>query len=239
MNAQESYKTHLSTILAIADEEVITPSLPAEEAIAEAEKLVLIAQRDKDLLLGAGLNPHLIDTLPDRIGSFAFASSNHMLMADAKSDMHQEWQEAEPKGFELRRELLHTFRFAYRKDEEVKRKLSRITSGRGRKDMIYDLLSLYQLGTEHTEPLAAINFDMALLEQAKEQFDELSNIFAAAQMTPETIDDVRIIKNKSHTWLHEAVSEIKEYGKFLFWKDEDRLNDYVSDFRRNNGKRKN
>ncbi len=239
MNAQEAYEAHLPTIMAIADEEIVAPSLPTEEALAEAERLALIAQRDREALIQAGIEAELIDSLSHRIGAFAFAASNHLLSKEGKSELQQQWSELEPKGFELRRELIHHYRFAYRKESEISKKLACITSGRGRKDMIYDLLSLYQLGTEHPEPLTKINFDMALLEEAKGQFDNLSNIFAASQITPESIDEVRVIKNKSHTWLYQATSEIKEHGKFIFWKDEDKLRDYISEYRSSNRKKSN
>ncbi len=227
MNAQEAYNTHLPTINGIADEKVVTPRMPTEEIIVEAEKLVLVAQRDRESLVAAGLDALYIDSLNERIGAFAFASTAHMLMVDNKTEEQEAWQKEEEKGYELQRELLHSFRFAYRRDETILKKVSRISAGRGRKDMILDLLALYQVGSAHTEPLTKVGFDMALLEQAKTQFELLSNMFATVDMD---IDEVRDIKNRAHTWLYKAMSEIRDHGKFVFWKDEERHQEYISEF---------
>jgi hypothetical protein len=56
--------------------------------------------------------------------------------------------------------------WAARKDAELTRKVRAIAAGSSHADMIQDLNDLSVLGKGYPAPLAAISFDMALLDQA-------------------------------------------------------------------------
>ena len=58
--------------------------------------------------------------------------------------------------------------------------------------------------------------------------DELSDLLAEANTCSEESNEAKIIAYQAHTWLREAITEIREYGQFCFRNDEERINMYKS-----------
>ena len=52
--------------------------------------------------------------------------------------------------------------------------------------------------------------------------------------------EAMLVRDKAFTYLKQAVDEIRECGKFIFWRNPDRLKGYVSEFwqKRNAAKEK-
>jgi len=43
------------------------------------------------------------------------------------------------------------------------------------------------------------------------------------------VSEAMIIRDKAYTYMKQAVDEIRECGKFVFWRNPDRLKGYMSD----------
>jgi len=52
--SQESFEKLRPVIEAIADDEVVTPTMPAADVIGEAEEVLKVATEDRDLLIKGG-----------------------------------------------------------------------------------------------------------------------------------------------------------------------------------------
>jgi hypothetical protein len=234
-SSEDFYLELLPRFSVIPDDECCALSMPAEEVVAEAEQLAVVAQQDRDALLGAGINASYIDTLDTRAGAFAYAAAQHEISISGEVKTKKNWKEKSPLGYELRKTLLHILSFAFRKYQDLMRSIDEIKAGKGNKDMILDLLALYILGKSNPQPLQQINFNFDLLQQAKAMHDELSDILARATLDQGIISEKRRIRDKAFTFLNEAMDEIREYGQFVFVGNPDRYSLYQSSFRQKIG----
>ena len=116
----------------------------------------------------------------------------------------------------------------YGKVPDVLGRISAIAEGYSNADMIQDLNDLATLGRDHPDGLAAIQFDMTMLDEAAQMADEMENLLGLATTergeTGEAID----LRNRAFTHLKEAVDEIRTYGQFVFRDDDKRLAGYYS-----------
>ncbi|MBK6267335.1 hypothetical protein JKA74_19995 [Marivirga sp. S37H4] len=80
--------------------------------------------------------------------------------------------------------------------------------------------------------LQAINFEEEKLHKAASDASELSVLLAKANGERREDSSPKITRDKAYTYLKQAVDEIYEAGKYVFWKDEARKKGYKSNYRR-------
>lgn len=149
-----------------------------------------------------------------------------MSVYQAREDAQIEWQEQSPLAYALRNELLHHFSFAYRDREDVLKKVMRIREGGSNADMVQDLLEEAVLGEKYPEPLVAINFDLNLLQQARTVSHSMSELLATANGSDGDSNEAKLLRDKAFTLLDRADSAIREYGRYVFWKDDEKRDRY-------------
>jgi hypothetical protein len=115
----------------------------------------------------------------------------------------------------------------------LKSQVDYIAKNYGYADLIQDMNDLATMGRNNPEPLKAIGFNMDLLDQAARMSDELSELLNLANGDRWSKAEAKIIRDKAYTHLKEAVDEVRECGKYLFWRDEERLRWYTSEYLRN------
>ncbi len=230
MSSEESYNANLKKIRGISDNDIVMPKMRREDIIGESEELKVAALADREGLIGVGLNPEFIDSLDERIGAYSFASSLHETSVFKKSDSMEEWKSQEKDAYSFKSDMIQVLRFALRKDPEQLNLVKKISQGYGRRDLVNDFIDIYTLGKKNEEALKAINFDFPLLDRAKELHDQLSNLLADANMSPDEIDQTKKTAYQAYTWLYEALNEIREYGQFCFRNDAEKQEKYKSDF---------
>ena len=69
---------------------------------------------------------------------------------------------------------------------------------------------------------------MTLLDLAAQKADELNAKYAAASFDREDYLEAKKIRNQAFTHLKEAVDFIREYGRYVFWRNAYRLKGYRS-----------
>jgi hypothetical protein len=218
---------------AIPKEELVSCTLPIEVATAEATQLAVVAVEDREPLIGAGIEPVFVDSLPARAGAFTYAAAKYQLAMDADPEAAKKWKEEAPKGYELQRYLIRNLAFAYRKDPSLTEAVDNIREGRGHKDMILDLLALSILGAEHPEPLAKLPmFDKTKVAEAMTMHDTLSGLFARINADPEAIKASKNVYLRAYTYYKQAADEVMEHGRFVF-EGTDRYSAYVSNYLHN------
>ena len=115
--------------------------------------------------------------------------------------------------------------------------MSDIADGTGDADMIQDLSNLVALGEANPEPLDLINFDFTLLPLAATTADELAIVLAQANGEKEIDHQVKITRDRAYTYMQQAANEIKNCGRYVFWKNEARLKGYRNIYRNKNHNR--
>lgn len=231
MSNIEDYNASISAIEAIPDADAKTPAIPVDVYIQEAEDVHHWCQDDKEALKGAGLNwADVVNAIPVRAGAARYAQSIWVKERRTRELAQKEWDEKAPGAYKLQNELVHTFHFAYRKHPDLLGRVSEINDGTGDADMIQDLSDLSVLGKAYPEPLALTNFDTTKLDTADTLADELAVILAAANGDKLQDNKAKNIRDKAYTYLKEAVDELRDFGKFVFWQNKDRYQGYISQY---------
>nr|WP_319398846.1 hypothetical protein [uncultured Carboxylicivirga sp.] len=227
MSFNENYEEWKELIEAVPDGEVKLPNQPIDDFAASCETLAIEAQRDKEALTGAGLDVKIIDEVTPLTGALRYIQANWMSEFRARQEAQKEWQQQSPEAYKLRDDMLHHFTFAYRKDSNLLQKVRRLREGSSNADMIQDLIELAVLGENNPQPLGTINFDMPVLQEAKKLSHSLSELLAQANGTAEEGGGNKLLRDKAYTLLYKKVQEIREYGRYVFWKNDERLKKYI------------
>jgi hypothetical protein len=229
MSIKDDYQLKLAEISAIPDDEIKIPNnIPVGIYIQEADNLYHWCLADKDELVNAGLSWDLVSDLPRRAGALREAEALWNTLRFTGKDASKIWREKSPAAYDLKNKLLQAFRFAFRKENKLLDAVKAITKGNSHADMIQDLNDLKHLGEQKTDLLAAINFDMSLLDKAAETSVQMAKLLAAATDERDTHDETKRVRNKAFTYLKKAVDEIYEYGQFIFKQNDKRRWGYKS-----------
>ena len=226
----DDYNATIETIRAIPDDKTLEPAMPVDTYLQEGENLAKWSMMDAEPLATIGITQEMLTNLPVRAGALREAQSIWVKDHNSQQDAQREWAEAAPAAFAMRDELLHTFRYAYRNDPVILSRVAEIAEGNTNADMIQDLNDLSLLGKSNTGPLEAINFILEKLEVAANASDELANILALANGDKSLQSESKVIRDKAYTHMKELVDEIRNAGKYLFWKNEKRYKGYISQY---------
>jgi hypothetical protein len=230
MSSTTDYNELLPVITAIKPNEVLAPNMPINVFVQEAENLYHWCIDDQDALVRVGLDWDLVPGLPVRAGACREAQSLWIKDRNTRQQAEQDWKEQAPAAFGLRDQLLHDFRFAFRKFDGLLSRVGEIAEGDTNSDMVQDLNDLAVLGKSNTELLTAVNVDLVLLDTAAELSDRMGDLLGATNGERKEDSKAMAIRDKAYTYLKQAVDEIRECGKFAFWRTPDRLKGYNSDY---------
>ncbi len=230
MSAQNAYDRLMPEILGINKNKIQIPNQPAEEKVVEGKKLSKIIVEDRDVLLESGLNPVYLDSFDDRLIVYEVSEAKYIVLKDSDENEEERVKILREKVFNIRKELLHNLSFVLKDDGDAKAALERIADGRTINNKIFDILPLIELAKAHLEELDRVNFDRSILDDAELLYNETQDATSNITVTPKEVTDVRDIRNRVYTYLNEAFQKIKEHGQFVFWKNEERLQLYKSEY---------
>ena len=238
MSNLQDYNEKIGIISEIPDEKVKNPNTPVDVAIQEAETTNYWANKDREALTSAGLSDEIIDDIPGRAGACREAQSRWNEKYKEKKKAEREWRKKAPGAYELRNIMLHKFRFAYRTESHLPGRVSAIGKGNGHADLFQDLNDMAVLGRTNPEPLKTIGFDMSLLDKAARVSDEMASLYSRVKGERKSSSEAKLIRDKAYMHMKEAVDKVREYGKFVFWRDKERKKRYTSAYiRKKNQKR--
>ena len=226
----DDYNAKLAEIQAIPNEEVKEPGMPVDIALQEAENLYHWSSDDADKLAVVGIKRNQIQDLPVRAGACRETQSIWNKDFRSQQEAQEEWAEQSPLAYDFHDDLLASMRFAYRKNDALLSRVRAIADGGGHADMIQDLNDIAVLGRENPDPLTAISFDLAQLDEAATLADTLADLLAEANGDKADPNESKIIRDKAYMHMKELVDEIREAGKYVFRKEPNRLKGYSSDY---------
>ena len=216
----------------IKDDRLKFPTIPMDTYNQEAENLAVWCEPDKEKLIAAGLDWSIFDSMATRAGASRWATSLWFKVRFTQEQAQDEWKKLSPTGYELLSEILHSMRYAYSDNDNLLKRVSEIAEGRGNADMIQDLSDSAVLGQGNIEPLKAIGFDTAKLDEASRKSDELASLLAHATGEKALDSDVKLARDQAYTYLKEGVDAIRKCGQYVFWKNEKRAYGYASEYSR-------
>ena len=230
MSSNSDYLELLDEIQAIVPEKTIIPTMPVDVFVQEAEDLYHWCQDDQVALTRAGLDWVNVERLPVRAGACRESQSRWIKERNTRQQDEQAWKEQSPLAFELRNRLLHTLRYAFRNQEGLLSRVEEIALGDSNSDMVQDLNDLSVLGKDNLDLLAAVGFDAALLDEAALTSDQMGDLLGATNGERKKDSEAMLIRDKAFTYLKAPMDEIRNCGKYVFWKNPDRLEGYVSNY---------
>ncbi len=228
--SKDNYDQKLVVLNTIAHNEVKIPNMPIDVALQEAENLFVWASEDqKDLIHNSGLDwaMHGAD-LPIRAGALRHAQSIWISERYSQEEANKIWNEASPKAYKLRDDLLDDFRYAFRKRKDLLSRVREISNGRSDADMIQDLSNLSVLGKSNPEELTASKFKMEKLDKAAKLSNDMAELLAKANGATQENSVAKSIRDKAFTYLKESVDEVRAAGKYVFKEDPERFKGYIS-----------
>lgn len=226
MSYHDDFELWKEQIEDLPSEELKLPDQPVDDFVAGTETLAVEANEDRETLAAAGLDVTLIDDLTPLSGALRYCQATWMSVFRARKEAEAQWRAQAPQAFKFRDELLHHFSFAYRNDDDLQKKVMRIREGASQADMVQDLLELAVLGEKYPEPLNAINFDLAQLQEARTVSHTMSELLAAANGAADDSSTAKLLRDKAYRLLEQKASTIREFGRYVFWKDEDKRKRY-------------
>jgi len=232
MSDKADFKARQKEVEKISKQEVILPNMPVKVYINEAEHLYRSATRDRKELEAASLDTVTIEELKVRTGVCRVAQSLLVSERNLKEDAQKEWDEKSPIAYELKGQLTHDCDFAFRKEPALLKRLNEIREGDGHADMIQDLSDLSVLCEKNWSYLEAINVPRKRVQQAGDMADEMGGLLAMANREDGADAIAKEFRDKAYTYLKVVVDEVRDFGKYVFWKDKEKLKDYSSQYRR-------
>lgn len=231
--SEVNYQTLLPVIEAIADSETKTPNMPVEKFVQEAANLEVWSTDDRPALEAVGVAAVTFDSLADRTGALRYAQSLWTRERHTREEAQQQWIEDEESATDLKDQLEHSFRFAFRNRQDLLNKVHEIEEGNGKEDLVQDLSDLAVLGNANLDLLTAISFEVVRMQEAADLSTAMSMLLAEVNGEKADSNSLRLVRDKAYTHLKSAVDEIRGAGKYVFWQDKNRLKGYKSTYFRN------
>jgi hypothetical protein len=232
MSNQSDYAAKLEAAKNLNADDVQVPYIPVGIYAQEAEDLYHWCKDDLAQLTNAGLSEEVINNLPVCTGALREAQSIWMKEQQTRKEAEQKWVDESPVAFDFRDQLVHSFRYAFRKSSDLLNRVDAISEGASNADMVQDLNDLAILGKANTELLQQIGFDLQLLDKAAEQSDYLADLLGQANGDRKSENESKEIRDRMYTLLKYVVDEIRDCGKYVFWQNENRLKGYSSVYMR-------
>ena len=229
MSYSEDYNKKIEVIKTITDDQIKMPDKgPRGIYIPEAENLYVWCRYDKEELTAKRLDWTVVEDLPVRCGALREAEAQWQMEQKLRRGAENIWSRELPKGYDLRNELIHHFRFAFRKNSPLIVKVKEIANRSTRDGMIDGLCDLNELGLENRGLLRKIGFNFKLLDMAVQKSRELARKKESASVYSEDYLEVKKIRDQAYTHLKEAVDMIYGCGRYVFCENEARLKGYSS-----------
>ena len=228
----ELINSKLNELNSLAAEESGNLYIPVPYALQEASVLYQDCLKDREELIKARLDWNLAEDLIVRAGALQLIQSKWLSNYRNYEECQERWREEVSLGYKLRDELIHDFRHALRNIPNEYAKVKKISEGTSHADMIQDLSDLAELGSNHVAELEAIGFDLAKLDEAGNMANKLLILLGEVNSSYRETSPLIELRNKAYMHLKEAVDEIRQVGKYVFWKDEKRQKTYSSAYLR-------
>ncbi|TRX71834.1 hypothetical protein [Carboxylicivirga sp. M1479] len=231
MQFEQAFNAWKPALAQLSSNEVKTPSIPIDEMCAEAETLSVVCHKDKTELLAAGLNWQYVDDLKSLSLALRFCQA-HWLNASGRTKEAAKWQELKKEAFELKKELLRHFNYAFYHHPSIKKKLITIGRHRDINNLILDLLLLANLADNNADVLQNINYNTEQTTQARTLSRQVSEQYASAKLNKGAKVESKLWRDRAYTLLSHRMSEVRTCGQYISHNNDKKYQQYVSNYYR-------
>jgi hypothetical protein len=232
MSDQQRLLDHLEEIKAVSEENIKYCDIPYWIFIEEVEFLHSRAKHDLPMLQAFNFDAAKLDRMLSLLGAMRTTQDHWESKQTLKQVAIENWRKEAPIMYELHDELMDFMEFAFRNRENLLKSLSAIKEGGPKANIIQDMLSLSALGKENLELLEAVNFEVEKLETAAKIAHKMGTLVGEINGKMCFVDEVKLTRDGCYTLLRELVDEVQDYGKFVFRKNHDKRQVYISKYNR-------
>lgn len=216
---------------AITEEQFLQPYGSPDEVISDGHRIAKLIIGDRDTFIHGGLNPLYMDTLTQRLETYSDKVVEADTAISTENSVKTAWKDGEQRGYALKREFHHHYPFLYRNNSSVLSEVKEVISGSGRSDMILDLKKFAAIGKSNPAELENANlFDINWLDESAQLHIELTDLLAQLEAAPKDTKELTFAKNQAFTFLEIALNEIREYARYIFHGNEEKLKQYKRDY---------
>ncbi len=215
---------------------IADPDMPINVRLGEAESLAQVFEADLSRFATISVTVESLELLKTKTDALRTAEidwANHRFQKD---EAREEWNRFSPLAYELHDELIHAYRYGYRKKPMIQLQIDEIEEGSSHDDMLLDLGKLGAIGVQYPDELVKIKFPTTKVELAIQYSDELATLYASATIGDLGSHPKKVARDVAYAELKAIMDEIRDAGKYLFWKDAERKALYTSDYMSRKGK---
>ncbi len=221
----ESTQEFAAGTLHIAD-----PDMPINVRLGEAESLAQVFEVDLPRFATISVTSDSLEILKTKTDLLRYSEIDWTNHRFEKAEARNDWNRISPKAYELRDELIHVYRYGYRKIPTIQLQVDEIEEGSSHDDMLLDLGKLGKIGVDNPQELTKINFSTAKIDLAVKYGDELATLYAEATIGDLGSHPKKVARDVAYADLKAIMDEIRDAGKYLFWKDAERKALYSSSY---------
>jgi hypothetical protein len=204
--------------------------IPVSISLQEAEDLLIRCFKDKESLIKAGLDWNIVNDLPERIKTLRINQAIWNSEFKDFREIQAEWGVAFLEGKRICDVLIHYLYYALKNNKSEYSRVKRISKRTSRANLIQNLIDLGKIGQKYKIELINIGLDLSLLDKAEANSFELARLLAKVNTALMETSPKIELRNKAEAHLKKAVTEIRQVGQFVFWKNDERLKGYTSDY---------
>ena len=202
------------------------PKIKITNIVQRANDLVEIGKRDKDELLGVGLQWEMVEQLAQLAPKLDKADAVYQLVKEDGPEATRKHKIYLANCIALRSQLAQEIRDAF-KTAGIKKKLHSIRRHDRKTDLVQDLNDLATIGLNYREEFKNIYFNFELAQTAAHRAKELEHEAAKIELYREDIAAEELeYRNKLYDEIYRDIFEICRCGRRAFKGDPNRLRSY-------------
>jgi hypothetical protein len=202
------------------------PKIKITNIVQRANDLVEIGKRDKDELLGVGLQWEMVEQLAQLAPKLDKADAVYQLVKEDGPEATRKHKIYLANCIALRSQLAQEIRDAF-KTAGIKKKLHSIRRHDKKTDLVQDLNDLATIGLNYREEFKNIYFNFELAQTAAHRAKELEHEAAKIELYREDIAAEELeYRNKLYDEIYRDIFEICRCGRRAFKGDPNRLRSY-------------
>lgn len=236
--ALEDYQRELPKFSTIGEDRFEKPVNGSANYLTDATILFSVANEYRQDLIDEGINPIHIDSLVSRANAYVVAEANNDAVVSELPAKRELLKQCKEEGTALRRRLFQFGDYAFETIPGAREQLAEIKKDQGVHDLMGDLLAIPTLYKQHLPAFAPYKkFTPALLDQALEIHQDLTELWSAVNTPKEKLDALTRLEKQAFAHLREATKEVRKWAGLAFADRPEILARFAITYSPNRGKR--
>jgi|GEM_PF-4227486 len=211
----------------IPNDTLKVPLVPVSLFIKDTLTLKLWASDDIDELKKINYSPLQLKRLEELAYACEFINTEWCTVCNITNYNTTNWSRLSKEALIVINSLIHTLRFAFRDNPELITVIEYISDRNIKNNIIENLNKLYYTGMNNNI-IVEKTIDNRLINEANNLSKLLMAELEKINGDIYSENNIRIMRDKTYLMLSNEVDELKHYGRYIFWHNNDRLKGYMN-----------